>query len=366
MKRYGNLYSQIWDIDNIRKAHSSARRGKGHYTEVQMVDANPEKCLTQIQAMLRDKTFRNSPYQVFTKTDSGKEREIYKLPYYPDRIIQHCVMQVLEPIWMSIFISDTYAALKGRGIHKGVGRVKEALRDRENTQYCLKFDVRKFYPSVDHEILKTIIRRKIKDPDVLWLLDEVIDSADGIPIGNYLSQYFGNLYLAYFDHWMKEEKHCRYYFRYCDDVVILHSDKIFLQGLFEEVQEYLTTKLKLTVKGNYQIFPIDKRGVDFLGYRFFHGYTLLRKSIAGRFKAKMTLIKRNWRHMSASQVVNGTMSYRGWMRHGNCLHLTKKHFDMKLQHIITQTCSTDGIHNPLRKMQWLLVDSLTDDDCFRT
>jgi RNA-directed DNA polymerase len=354
MKRYGNLYSQIWDIDNIREAHSNARRGKGHYTEVQMVDADPEKYLTQIQAMLRDKTFRNSPYQVFTKTDSGKEREIYKLPYYPDRIIHHCVTQVLEPIWMRTFISDTYSSLKDRGIHKGVSRVKVALRDRENTQYCLKFDVRKFYPSVDHETLKAIIRRKIKDPDVLWLLDEVIDSADGIPIGNYLSQYFGNLYLAHFDHWMKEVKSCRYYFRYCDDVVVLHRNKAFLQGLLDEVQARLATTLKLVVKNNYQVFPVDIRGVDFLGYRFFHGYSLLRKSIARRFKIKVQLIKRNWLQMNASQVVNGTMSYWGWMRHGNCLHLTKSLFDVKLQYIIAQTCSTGCIRDPLRKMRWCL------------
>ena len=205
MKRYGNLYAKMWDMKNIREAHKNAQRGKRHYREVQMVNADSEKYLMQIQAMLRDKTFRNSEYEVFTKSESGKEREIYKLPYFPDRIIHHCVMQVLEPIWMRTFITDTYSSLKGRGIHKGVERMKLALRDREKTQYCLKFDVRKYYPSIDHGILKSIIRRKIKDPDVLWLLDEVIDSTKGgVPIGNYLSQYFGNLYMAYFDHWMKE------------------------------------------------------------------------------------------------------------------------------------------------------------------
>jgi len=337
MKRWGDLYWRMWDMDNIREAHQNAQRGKKHYQEVQMVNADPDKYLTQIQVMLRDKTFRNSPYEIFTKTDSGKEREIYKLPYYPDRIIHHCVMQILEPIWMRTFINDTYAALKGRGIHKGVGRVKEALRDKEGTRYCLKFDIRKFYPSVNHDILKAIIRRKIKDPDVLWLLDEVIDSAEGIPIGNYLSQYFGNLYLTYFDHWMKEEKHCRYYFRYCDDVVILSDSKETLRQLFAEAQAYLTTKLKLDIKGNWQIFPVDARGIDFLGYRFFHDYILLRKSIAKRFKQKIRRINRDWQYLRMEQIVNGVFSYWGWIRHGNCLNLARRHIDGRVQTIITQT-----------------------------
>ena len=339
-------------MQNIQEAHRNAQRGKQHYREVQMVNANEEKCLAQVQVMLRNKTFRNSKYEVFTKVDRGKKREIYKLPYFPDRIIHHCIMQVLEPIWMRTFISDTYAALKGRGIHKGVKRVKLALRDAENTQYCLKFDVRKFYPSINHDTLKAIVRRKIKGPDVLWLLDEIIDSADGIPIGNYLSQYFGNLYLAYFDHWMKEEKRCKYYFRYCDDIVILHRDKEFLHELFADVQEYLQIHLKLSIKSSYQVFPVDKRGIDFLGYRFFHNYTLLRKSIAQRFRAKALRIKHTCYNMPPSQIVNGLMSYWGWMKHANCLSLAKKYIDKDVRRIMAKVCIASGLKNPLRRLQW--------------
>lgn len=353
MKRYGNLYEKIWDMENIREAHRNAQRGKQHYREVKMVNADEEKYLALVQAMLRDKTFRNSEYEVFTKMDSGKRREISKLPYFPDRIVHHCVMQILEPIWMRTFITDTYAALKGRGIHKGVERMKLALRDRENTQYCLKFDVRKFYPSIDHDILKAIIRRKIKDPELLWLLDEIIDSADGVPIGNYLSQYFGNLYLAYFDHWMKEERRCRYYFRYCDDVVILHSSKASLHALFRDVEDYLVINLKLTIKGNYQIFPVDKRGIDFLGYRFFHDYVLLRKSIAQRFKTKMFYVKQNWRWMGSVSIVSSVMSYLGWLRHGNCMNLARQHVDDEVRQIIAEASETRGTKNPFRRLQWL-------------
>lgn len=116
-------------------------------------------------------------------------------------------------------------------------------------------------------MLKSILRRKLKDKRLLRLLDEIIDSADGVPIGNYLSQYFANLYLTYFDHWIKEQKRVKHYFRYADDIVILASDKSYLHSLMGEIRAYLGD-LKLEVKGNWQVFPVAARGIDFVGYVF--------------------------------------------------------------------------------------------------
>ena len=116
-----------------------------------------------------------------------KERLIFKLPYYPDRIVHHAIMNILEPIWRSVFITNTYSCIKKRGIHKALYDIQSALKDKQNTVYCLKLDVRKFYPSIDHEILKQIVRKKIKDNKLLALLDGIIDSVEGVPIGNYLS-----------------------------------------------------------------------------------------------------------------------------------------------------------------------------------
>lgn len=348
MKRYGNLYPKIWDLDNIKLAHKNARKSKMHYQEVQMVNADEERYALLIQDMLKNKTFKNSKYEIFIKNDSGKEREIYKLPYFPDRIIHHCIMQVLEPIWVKTLITDTYSSLKNRGIHKGVRRIKRALKDKENTQYCLKMDVQKFYPSIDHTILKTIIKQKIKDPDVLWLLDEVIDSTDGVPIGNYLSQYFGNLYLSGLDHWLKEQKQCKYYFRYCDDMVILHSDKKHLTQLCKDIKLYLKSQLNLSLKENWQIFPLNNRGLDFLGYRFYHDYTILRKSIATRFKQKMITIKANYEHLTTINILNGIMSYRGWMKFADCYNLQTKYIDSDIKNIVSNVCQKDNINNSLR------------------
>lgn len=337
----------MWDIENIKLAHINARKGKAHYQEVKMVNANEEYYLSKIQDMLRDKTFTNSKYNVFIKTDSGKEREIYKLPYFPDRIIHHCIMQVLEPIWVSTLITDTYSSLKNRGIHKGVKRITAALRDRDNTTYCLKMDVRKFYPSIDHKILKTIIRQKIKDDDVLWLLDEIIDSTEGVPIGNYVSQHFGNLYLSGLDHYMKEQMKCKYYFRYCDDVVILHADKEHLSKLRIEVSNYLESKLNLTLKDNWQIFPVDKRGIDFLGYRFFHTHILLRKSISSRFKQRMSQIKNEYHDLTPINILSGVMSYHGWMKYSDTYNLQGKYIDAEITQIVTNVCIQNNLHNPL-------------------
>jgi retron-type reverse transcriptase len=169
--------------------------------------------------MLINKTYKTSNYEVFTVWDKTKEREIYKLPYYPDRIVQWAIMQIIEPILLSKLTSITFSAIKDRGIHFGLNKVKRALKDEDNTQYCLKFDIRHFYPSINHTILKEKYRKIFKDKDLLWLIDEIIDSTEmsedtGIPIGNYLSQWSANLFLNDFDHWLKEEKRCKYCFRY--------------------------------------------------------------------------------------------------------------------------------------------------------
>jgi retron-type reverse transcriptase len=223
-------------------------------------------------------------------------------------------MNVLEPILFSTFTSDTFSCIKGRGIHGAAKAVKIALKNNENTKYCLKLDIKKFYPSINHDILKSIIRRKFKDKDLLWLLDEIIDSTEGVPIGNYTSQYFANLYLTYFDHWVKEVLKVKHYFRYADDIVIFSSDKKNLHLILSNIRDYLNFKLSLTIKENYQIFLVSSRGVDFVGYVFYHTHTLLRKSIK---KAFVRMLKKRRSRQSIS-------SYHGWLIHCDGKHLMKK------------------------------------------
>lgn len=327
MKRYGNLWQQVCSLENIMLAHQRARRGKKHYTEVKMVDADPIRYCQEIRKLLVNKTFRNSEYVILFKREPPKEREIWKLPYFPDRIIHHCLVNVLEPIWMKTYIRDTYAAMPGRGIHDGVKRVRQALRDEPGTRYCLKMDVRKFYQSINHEVLRRVVRKKIKDREVLWLLDAIIQSAPGVPIGNYTSQHFGNLLLSELDHWIKETLKARHYFRYCDDLVILGPDKARLHEWRQRIAKYLAG-LKLEMKGNWQVFPVSARGLDFLGYRFFHGYTLVRKSIVSRFKRRF-LSGHNHRSMA---------SYNGWLLWANTHNLRQKYNGEKRYENRLQQC----------------------------
>lgn len=228
--------------------------------------------------------------------------------------------------------------------------------------YCLKIDCKKFYPSIDHETLKQKFRRKYKDPELLELIDEIIDSIStcpateeniefyescgneinivtlngkqfisgvGIPIGNYFSQYDGNFFLSEFDHWIKEVKHVKHYYRYMDDICIFAKTKEELHQLLSEIDEYFKVNLKLRIKGNYQIFPSFVRGIDFVGYRIFKDYTLLRKSTCQQFERKMTAIRKK---VESGQEMNysewcSINSYKGWLKHCDSYRLSEKYIE---------------------------------------
>ena len=326
MKRYGNLYEHVCSEDNLILAYEKARKGKTHTYGVKLFEKDLEKNMRQLHNELITGTYRTSEYSVFTIYDP-KEREIYRLPFR-DRVVHHAIMNVMEPIWTSIFIRQTYSCIKGRGIHALLKAIKRDLNDVENTRYCLKMDVRKFYPSIDHEILKSIIRRKVKDIRLLNLLDGIIDSAPGVPIGNYLSQFFANLYLSYFDHWMKETKQVKYYYRYADDMVILSPDKAYLHRLLNEITAYLNNELNLQLKGNYQVFPVSSRGIDFVGYKFYHTHILMRKSIKKRLCRKAA--KLNKKDIDAKSCRMQIAPWLGWAKHCNSKHLLKKVLNEKV------------------------------------
>lgn len=271
MKRVGNIYGKICDYYNIVEAHGHARKDKHYYKEVKMIDENPRPYLESIRKSLIDKTYVTSPYETFEKFDTGKIRVISKLPYFPDRIIHWALLLQTSDVFERVFIPQTHAAIPGRGVHSAMLEVKRYIeRDPIGTQFCLKFDVRKYFPSISHDILKEMLRKVFKDPDVLWLWDTIIDSVDGdygIPIGNYTSQYLANFYLAYFDHWVKENLKIKYHTRYMDDNTQLNGCKDTLHQWLGEESDYLWDELELKVKDNYAIFPISSRSIDFAGYK---------------------------------------------------------------------------------------------------
>ena len=319
MKRAGNIYEEICSIENLLLADKRARRGKINQPSINNFDKNHEANIMALHEELVNKTYKTSEYYIF-QIYEPKQRDIYRLPY-KDRIVHHAILNLLEPAFVAMFTADTYSCIKGKGIHAAAKAVKRAFKDVPDTRYCLKLDVKKFYPSVKHDILKLQLRRKFKDQDLLQLMDGIIDSADGVPIGNYLSQYLANFYLTGFDHWLKEVKKVKYYFRYADDMVILADNKQYLHDLLADIRQYLAERLKLEVKSNYQVFPVAERGIDFVGYVFFHTHTKVRKTIKQRF-ARMLKKKSN----PASVA-----SYNGWLKHCNSRNLIKKLHREKLQ-----------------------------------
>lgn len=320
MKTYNNLREKIIDKDNLKQAHYNARKDKTFYKEVQMVDSNLDYYIDEIHDMLKDGEYKIEPsdYIISTINDKGKERVLAKLNYYPHRIIQRAVMLILEPIFMEVFCNHTCASLKGRGIHYAYNLITKYLKDKEWTKYCLKIDIKKFYPSINHEILKQLLRKKISCKKTLKYLDDTIDSTGWekwIPIGSYLSQYLANYTLAYFDHRMKEDMKCRYIVRYMDDIVVLSDSKEQLHNILKEMEKYLG-RLKLEIKPNRQIFPTRKRWVDFVGYRFFGNFILLRKGTFKRMKDKirqMLETKTNRKRLLNYSERCSLNSYVGWI-----------------------------------------------------
>lgn len=332
MKKYGNIYPKIYDMDNLRLAHRMAKKDKSYYNEVQMVDRNKDYYLKQIQDMLKNKTYSltSDDYTMFKKNDKGKVREIYKLDYFPHRIIQWALMLQIQDILFDTFVDNTFSSIPERGIHLCLQRLDRDLKNYPNeTKYCLKMDVKKFYPSINHKINKRQWNRKFKDKDLLWLVFMLIDSMEGnkgIAIGSLFSQWDGNFYLTSFDHWLKEDMKVKYYYRYCDDIVILGDNKKWLHYIRKEIQNFLKEKLDLRLKENYQVFPVDIRGIDFVGYRHFRNYILLRKSTAKNLIRKMRNIMKkldNGGQLNYSEWCS-INSYRGWLKWCDSYNLYKK------------------------------------------
>lgn len=338
MKRIGNLYEKIYDIENLRLAHKQARRGKSFYTEVKLIDENEDEYLYRLQDMLIHKTYHTSKYEVFEKKEGKKIRKIYKLPYFPDRICQWAIIQVIEPYLMRTLTDDTYSALPDRGVERARRKMVRALKtDPENTVWCLKIDISKYYPNVNIEKLKLKYRRLFKDNDLLWLLDEILDSNPdtGVPIGNYISQYSGNIYLSDFDHRVKEVYHIKHYFRYMDDMVFLSSSKEELQNLIKEITKYLADEYDLKVKDSWSLFRVEDRGIDFVGYVFRHDSIRLRKSIAHSIKKTSSKIR--WR-VNNDMELNRHLyfsfnSLKGWLKHSHSGWLKIRYFDIIEDHV---------------------------------
>jgi hypothetical protein len=325
MKRYNNLKEEILKKENLYKAIQKSSLGKRNQKSVKSVLDNIDRYAIILEKILREETF--VPNKGIKKTiqdiSSGKVREIIKPNFFPDQCVHWALVLVLEKVIMRGMYQYTCGSVPGRGTTYGQNALRKWLdNDWKNTKYVLKMDVSKYYPSVDNERMKLKFRRVIKDEFALNLIDLIIDSHQGLPIGFYTSQWFANFYLQNLDHYIKEELGAKYYIRYVDDLVILGSNKRELAKTRQSIDEYLK-KEKLSTKQNWQIWQVNNRDIDFLGIRFYRDKSILRKRNALRIKRRMTKI--STKGYLNEQDALAYISYWGWIKRTDSFNFYKQY-----------------------------------------
>jgi RNA-directed DNA polymerase len=326
MKRIGFIFDKVCSIENIIEAISRSSIGKRNKKYVKRILDSSEYFVTEIRKMLVNQSYIPSPYTIKVILDgsSNKERTIYKPRYYPDQIIHWALMLQLHELFKGGMYEYTCGSVPGRGTSYGQKALRKWLDgDYKGTKYCLKMDISKFYPSIDASILKKMLRKHIKDNKCLWLIDSIIDSnAQGLPIGNYTSQWLSNFFLQELDHLIKEKFGVKYYLRYVDDMVILGSNKRKLHRVRKLIDEYLSS-INLTMKNDWQVFLITTRAIDFLGLRFFRNKTILRKRNSLRIRRR--IIKIHKKEVMTLQDACAIVSYWGWIKRCNSYRFYNKH-----------------------------------------
>jgi retron-type reverse transcriptase len=280
-----------------------------------------EENLINIQNHLIWKSYAPGAYKKFIVYEP-KKRQIMALPF-PDRVVQHALNNIVEPIFDKAFFFHSYACRKGKGMHEASINLSHWLHGLHQMHgervYCLKADISKYFASIDHETLRRVMRKKIKCPDTLWLIDLVIahnggeTEGKGIPVGNLTSQLFANAYLGELDKFVKEGLRVRYYMRYMDDFVVLSHDKAYLRGALAMIAQFIVDDLRLQLNPKTAIFKA-RQGVDFVGYRHWHTHKLIRKSSIKRITRKIRLF--NKQHASGKlSVCHANRSIQSWLGH---------------------------------------------------
>ena len=326
MKREGFIFERIIDKKNIRKAIHNAAREKDHKRVVQRILNNEDYYIEEIHQMIKNQKYKPSPYIMTKLPDdmNNKIRTVHKPKFYPDQVIHWCLMQQIDHLLMRGMYKWSCASIPKRGQVYAMKGIRKWLRtDKRNTRWSYKLDITKYYESVDQELLKKKFRRLIKCERTLNLIDTIIESLEaGLPIGNYTSQWFANFYFQEIDHYIKQELKIKYYSRYMDDIILLGSNKKKLRKAFQQLKEKLKTH-NLRIKGNYQLFRVSDRPIDFAGFVFTHDKVYPRKRITRRARRTALRFDKNATLQGAYRLV----SYYGWYKHSDSHVLIEKYFN---------------------------------------
>ena len=315
-------YNDIISLENLYHAWREFAKGKKHKKDVADFALNLADNIYQLHLDLKNKTYVHGPYQAFNISDP-KPRNIHKASVR-DRLLHHAIYRILYYHFNQKFIYDSYSCRLGKGTHKAIRRFKKLARQvsRNNTQTCwiLRCDVRKFFASIDHQTLITILKKHEADADIIWLLEQVIGSfystrqGLGLPLGNLTSQLLVNIYLNEFDQFMKHRLKARCYIRYADDFVIMAKDKKYLENLLPEIDNFLRDKLKLNLHPDKVYIKTLASGVDWLGWVHFPKHRVLRTATKRRMLKVLASLEKD-------QAV--LASYQGLLKYGNAYKLSQ-------------------------------------------
>ena len=329
MKKFDKQYKDIIDIENLLLAWQEILCGKSKKKDVMEFQLILMDNIFELRNDLKNKTYKHGSYKAF-KINDPKPRDIHKASVR-DRLLHHAIYRILYTYFDTKFIYDSYSCRIDKGTHRALNRFKDFsnIVSKNNTKTCfvLKCDIRKFFANINHEILKGILEKHIEDKDILWLLEQIIDSfhtftcpmlshpnGKGLPLGNLTSQLLVNIYMNEFDQFIKRELKVKYYIRYADDFVILSDDKKYLQELLFKNSDFLEKKLKLQLHPNKVYIKTIASGVDFLGWINFPKHRVLRTSTK----------RRMFKRLKENPKEESRQSYLGMLSHGNGYKLTKK------------------------------------------
>jgi retron-type reverse transcriptase len=332
MKTYKHLYPLVCDFENLYLAYRKARKGKRGRAQPAMFERVQDDELLNIQEELQTFAYKPGSYHSFFIHDP-KKRLISAAPFR-DRVVHHALCRVIEPIWERRFVFDSYANRVGKGTHRALDRTQSFAR---HYKYVLQCDVRQFFPSIDHAILKNEFARLIRDEKVLWLCDQILKSGEGVlaeeyemtwfekddlfsvnrprglPIGNLTSQFWANVYLNGFDHFVKRDLRCPAYVRYVDDFVLFSNDKRELSNCRSAIIQTLA-ELRLTLhEESAQVYPA-RAGIPFLGFRIFPDHRRVKRRKVVHFRRKLRRLLKNYSVGGLSfETLNA--SVQGWINH---------------------------------------------------
>jgi retron-type reverse transcriptase len=335
MKRYSELFEEITSFENMLLAAKKAFRGKRGKRSVYPFYFHLETELIDLQEKLIAGTYRPDPFREF----EIREPKIRKIcsSSFRDRVVHHSICNVLEPIFERKLIYDTYACRKEKGTHVALKRAK-TFSGRYS--YFLKCDIKKFFESVDHSILKTMLRRIFKDPKLLRLLDLIIDHqvpeslpGTGLPIGNLTSQHFANLYLSPLDHFLKDHRRVEAYVRYMDDFLCFSDSKEFLSGLLDEIRVFVKDELALELKEKVvRIAPVTE-GVPFLGFRLFKNLVRVQRANLVRYRQNIRQKEQLYilGRISEDELIRSLNSVIGHMSYGDTTFLRRRDLERSLK-----------------------------------